>query len=97
VPNLSIVTNCPRFEATAALIDEDGVECYIVCWLCFSPTTASKLRDVTIITDRKTTKISSRISIHVDTVENTCMRASERASPRTTSKRISVKVADDAM
>jgi enoyl reductase-like protein len=81
MPNLSIIANCPRFEATTTLIDEHRIECYIVRWLCFSPTTASQLRYVTIIADRKTTKIASRINIHVDAVEDICMCASERASP----------------
>jgi hypothetical protein len=59
MPNLSIVTNCPRFEATTTLIDEDRIEGYIVCWLCFSPTAASELSYVTIVADRKTTKVAS--------------------------------------
>jgi hypothetical protein len=81
MPNLSIVTNCPRFEATTTLINKDGIESHTDCWLCFSPTTASELRYVTIIADRKSTKVTSRISIHVDAVEDSCMGASERASP----------------
>src|SRR5208282_2533675 len=97
MPNLPIVTNRPRFEATPTLIDENGIESDVVCWLCFSPTTTSELRYVTIITDRKSTKIASRVSKHVDAVEDSCMCASERASPRTTSKWITVKVTDNAM
>jgi len=81
MPNLSIITYRPRFEATTTLIDEDGVESDIVSWLCFSPATTGELRYVTIITDRKSTEIAGRVSIHVDAVEDGCMCASERASP----------------
>jgi RNA polymerase subunit RPABC4/transcription elongation factor Spt4 len=81
MPNLSTITNRPRFETTTTLIDEDGVESDIVRRLCLSPTTTGELRYVTIITDRKSTKIAGRISIHVDTVEDGCMSASERTSP----------------
>jgi len=81
MPNLSAVTNRPSFEATTTLIDEDGIESDVVGRLCFSPTTTGELRYVTIITDRKSTKIASRVSIHVNAVEDGCMSASERASP----------------